>query len=162
MKRQILLLITLLITVIYFLCKPTALSDTVTSPPRSRITKVVQLANSYLNTPYKAGGTSARGFDCSGLIYRCFQREGIELPRSSKAMSSAGTLVQRMDIKVGDLVFFTIRRLGNAINHVGIVSTTDNGDVQFIHSSTKNGVCVNSLNEPYWNNNFVIAKRITP
>lgn len=117
-------------------------------------------AKSFLGTSYRYGGTNSSGMDCSGLVYRAFYRHGIELPRSSKAMSKIGKKTKRKKAKVGDLVFFKTPGKGRGINHVGLVVNADGRDIKFIHSTSSRGVIVTSLNEKYWKKSFKFVKRV--
>ncbi|MEW9701171.1 C40 family peptidase [Paenibacillus sp. SI8] len=122
------------------------------APPAPSLTdQIVQTANAYMGTPYAWGGTTPRGFDCSGFVRYVFEAKGIDLPRTSVAMhSEAGTSVT--DLKAGDLVFFASK----TINHVGIYLGND----QFISSTTSRGVVVESLASAYWSARYVGAKRV--
>ncbi|CAM1360735.1 conserved hypothetical protein [Tenacibaculum sediminilitoris] len=122
--------------------------------------ELLAIANSYKDVPYKAGGTTRRGMDCSGLVYISFKKVGVQLPRSSSAMSVKGEKISLKKVQSGDLLFFDISRLEGGINHVGLVTSIDKGDIRFIHSTTSQGVIVSSMDETYWKEEFVIAKRI--
>ena len=105
---------------------------------------------------YQRGGRApSTGFDCSGFVRYVFIHSiGLDLPTNSASQFLAGLKVKRNEMKTGDLVFFRTR--GKAISHVGIY--IDNG--QFIHSpSAGKTVRVDSLNEAYWAQHFVGAKR---
>ena len=105
-------------------------------------------------TPYKLGGTSKRGIDCSGFVqltYRdVFNRA---IPRSTALQGKAGHNVSRKNLKLGDLVFF---RTGRRQRHVGSYV----GNNRFMHASTSKGVMLSKLDSPYWTTHFWKAKRI--
>lgn len=122
--------------------------------------QVISKALQYEGIPYKAGGTTSKGMDCSGLVQTSFKNIAIKLPRSSKAMSTEGEKVSIDEVVVGDLLFFNIDRLQGSINHVGLVTSVNDNSVKFIHSTTKKGVIISSMNETYWSDAFVKAKRI--
>ncbi len=126
----------------------------------SKISKLLEIANSYKGVSYKAGGTTKKGMDCSGLVNTSFKQIGIELPRSSSAISTKGKEIDLKDIKAGDLLFFDIARLKGGINHVGLVTSVENDNILFIHSTTSKGVTISSMNEHYWKKEFVKAKRV--
>lgn len=109
-------------------------------------------ASQYIGTPYVYGGTTTRGFDCSGFTQRVFSDLGIKLNRTSSAQYSQGTAVT--NLLPGDLVFFNTS--GRGVSHVGIYI----GNNQFIHSSTSKGVIISGLGENYWSKRYVGAKRI--
>lgn len=122
--------------------------------------KIVEFAREYEGTRYKYGGTDKRGMDCSGLVYISFLEEGIPLPRTSRDMSLLGQRLYLEEVSVGDLLFFETNKNRKVINHVGLVVEVNNNGIYFIHSSTSRGVIITSLSEAYWNNNFVMARRV--
>ncbi|SNR14845.1 C40 family peptidase [Tenacibaculum jejuense] len=127
----------------------------------NKVSVILKAANSYLGTPYKFGGTTANGMDCSGLVYTVFKEElGVTLPRSSRSMSSEGKKITLENIKKGDLLFFDIPTMHGDVNHVGLVNSTKSNTIKFIHSSTSKGVVISSLDESYWKEAFAFAKRI--
>ncbi|MDR6299484.1 C40 family peptidase [Mesonia maritima] len=128
--------------------------------PVPAASKVADYALTFEGTKYKYGGTTRKGMDCSGLIYVSFQEENIQLPRTSRAMSKEGRRLRVNEINVGDLLFFQTNKSRRVINHVGLVVQLVPGEVNFIHSTTSSGVIVSSLNNPYWNKAFVMARRI--
>ena len=120
---------------------------------------VVESAKEFLGTPYRYGGTSSNGLDCSGLTCTSYKKADIELPRTSIAQSEEGRKVKKAKAKPGDLIFFKTSRK-NVINHVGIVTENNDGEVKFIHASTSSGVVIYSLLESYYEKAFAKIKRI--
>ncbi|WP_144891492.1 C40 family peptidase [Flavobacterium tiangeerense] len=122
---------------------------------------VIENASKELGAPYKYGGTSSKGFDCSGLIITIFKQQDIILPHNSLQLSKTGLVinVKKDKVKKGDLVFFSNSK-NNSIDHVGIVIDTYDEEIKFIHSSTSKGVIVSSTKEPYYKKNFVQANRL--
>jgi probable lipoprotein NlpC len=126
---------------------------------RQTVSNVVQKARSYAGSPYKYGGTTSAGFDCSGLVTVAFQSVNLALPRTSYDMASVGEEIKTADIKVGDLVFFVTSKTGDRINHVGIVTEVQkNGEIRFIHASDS-GVREDNLGSKYYKSTFVKATR---
>lgn len=110
----------------------------------------------YLNTPYLWGGTSKRGIDCSGFVQTVmYQSIGIMLPRTSYEQSNVGNTVEREDLKFGDLLFFDTMNRGR-VTHVGIYLS----DGYFVHSGSKTGVAVASLDSDFYSRTFLKAKRV--
>ncbi|QLE00660.1 C40 family peptidase [Galbibacter sp. BG1] len=122
--------------------------------------KIIKTALSYNGTPYKYGGTTKRGMDCSGLIYTSFKENDIALQRASYMMATQGKKIKVKDVEEGDLLFFTTNKNSRRINHVGLVVEVKGKDIQFIHSTTSRGVLVSSLSEGYWSYAFNHARRI--
>lgn len=120
--------------------------------------EVLKAAHKYLGVPYRYGGNTRRGMDCSGLVWRAARDAwGRELPRSSAEMARLGMPVSRAELQPGDLVFFhtgSRRR----ISHVGIYE----GGGLFIHSSTTKGVEIAGLDEGYWRRRLISARRVSP
>ncbi|MDR1877820.1 MAG: C40 family peptidase [Flavobacteriaceae bacterium] len=117
-------------------------------------------AKTYEGVPYKLGGETKTGIDCSALVKKAFKKAGIELPRRSVEMANRGKPIKINKVKEGDLLFFSTS--GGTVNHVGIVYTVKPGGIiSFIHSSSSKGVMISDLDEDYWKNTFVKAKRIT-
>jgi cell wall-associated NlpC family hydrolase len=122
--------------------------------------EIVETALEYEGTPYKYGGETKRGMDCSGLVYVAFQEENISLPRRSRDMSLQGRRLKLKEVLPGDLLFFQTNKNRKVINHVGIVVEAKNGEINFIHSTTSRGVIVSNLDQPYWNEAFMMARRV--
>ena len=122
--------------------------------------RVVKIAESYLGVPYRYGGASHKGMDCSGLVYRSFLTMGHSVPRTSLQQSEMGRNVHKRSLKPGDLVFFKTGKSSQKVNHVGIVSSVQGGKVTFIHSSSSRGVKYDRLDEGYWQPLFRKAVRL--
>ncbi len=119
---------------------------------------IVSKAEEYLGVPYLWGGFTPVGFDCSGLVQYVYKQLGISLERSTYYQVHQGVIVDRKDLKPGDLIFFTTNDDdSNDISHVGIYKGND----LFIQSP-KPGDCVrvSNLNSAYYSNRYYIAKRI--
>lgn len=126
----------------------------------STVDKIIQTARSFTGTPYKWGGTTRAGMDCSGLLVISFRSAGITLPRTSAAQSKYGKNVSIHDLQPGDLVFFTAGKYSGKITHVGMVTEVKGRDnVTFIHASSSLGVIENNLFSDYYRNIFAKAVR---
>lgn len=132
-------------------------------PPNGRLSDsitVIAELNDQLNrwhgTPYRYGGLSRNGVDCSGFVYLTFRdRFNLQLPRSTRAQTDIGARIDKDQLLPGDLVFFKTGRGENGL-HVGIYDS----DNQFIHASTSQGVIRSSLDNRYWRKAFWQARRI--
>ena len=139
-----------------------------TSAPRYRSTtvevrpsdvegnQVVREASKFLGAPYRNGGTSTNGLDCSGLVVAVYQKFGIAIPRTSHEQAKFGTKVDRSGLEPGDLVFF--RTSGTTkITHVGIYT----GDGEFIHASNRSRrVQYDRLDNRYFKRRYATARRV--
>lgn len=121
-----------------------------------RVQSLLQRALAMLGTPYRWGGATTDGFDCSGLVKYVFRTAlGIELPRVSRDMAREGEQIAREQLTEGDLVFFS--RSGRRVDHVGIYV----GDGQFVHAPrTGKDVMVSRLDTGYWSGKFMQARRM--
>jgi cell wall-associated NlpC family hydrolase len=99
---------------------------------------IVNDAKKYIGTPYKYGGTSAKGFDCSGFTQFIYKRNGIDIPRTVTEMEKS--FKKTKNPSIGDIVTF------NNPNHVGILV----GNNKFIHASTSRGVVIDNLSDSWY------------
>ena len=129
------------------------------SSTSSKVDKVLNFASQQLGKPYVWGAQGPNSFDCSGLTYYVYKNAaGITLPRTSVEQSKYGTTVSKSNLKAGDLIFFdTSGPNDGGVSHVGIYV----GNGQMIHASSSQKKIVKvSVETSYWNNAFVIAKRV--
>jgi cell wall-associated NlpC family hydrolase len=117
-------------------------------------TALVNNALSLQGVPYVWGGTSRKGFDCSGFTQYVFAGSNISLPRTAAAQYNIGTPVNRQQLLPGDLVFFSTYQAG--ASHVGIYI----GGGKFIHASTSSGVKITSLDDSYYKTRYLGARRV--
>ena len=88
----------------------------------SSIQTVINKARTYIGTPYKWGGTSSKGMDCSGLLVRSFQSIDLNIPRTTYEQVYLGKKVKLKKSKKGDLVFFAFGKKKKKVTHVGLIS----------------------------------------
>lgn len=117
-------------------------------------TKLQSEVTQLVGTPYKWGGATVSGFDCSGFILYIFDKYNLDLPRTSVSQAEAGVHVDQDDLRLGDLVFFNTS--GRGISHAGIYIGND----EFAHASTSRGVRISKLSESYYKNRYVTARRV--
>jgi cell wall-associated NlpC family hydrolase len=109
----------------------------------------------WLGTPYKYGGHTRQGIDCSGLVNHIYLKVyNINLDRSSINMARSIHKVNKSHLKEGDLVFFRINN--NNISHVGIYISNN----KFVHSSTSRGVIISDMDQEYYRKRFAFGGRI--
>lgn len=106
-------------------------------------------------TKYSYGGTVPDGFDCSGFVQYLYSLSyGLVLPRTSGELALLGSVVSRAELRRGDLVFFSSG--SDVVDHVGVFL----GDGRFAHSSSKAGVTVSSLAQPWYGRSFAFGTRV--
>ena len=127
-----------------------------------KVDRVINTARSFTGTPYKWGGTTRAGMDCSGLVNISFQSAGVELPRTTNDLRKVGKSTDIYNLQPGDLVFFAMnKKKRRRITHVGIVTEVRGKDnVKFIHSSSSLGVVEANLMSRYYQGVFRKARRV--
>ena len=111
----------------------------------------------WIGVPYRSGGSSKSGTDCSGLAYQLYKKTYHKtLPRSSAEQMKITNQVSRRNLREGDLVFFTSPNSRKKVTHVGVY--LKNG--KFIHASTSRGVMISNLNEKYFTQNWLNGGRL--
>lgn len=131
--------------------------------PATPASQLLDFAKSMIGTPYRyASSNPDKGFDCSGFVSYVFKNFGFKVPRSSPEFASAGVPVKLDDAKVGDVLIFTgtnprVRRVG----HVGIISSIEDGEIKFIHSTSgkAHGVTITNF-DAYYKSRFMKAVSI--
>jgi cell wall-associated NlpC family hydrolase len=117
--------------------------------------RVAATALEYRGVPYRNGGATPAGFDCSGLVRYVLARHGRAVPRQTREQFTAGVSVPRHALAAGDLVFFST--VARGASHVGIALDDD----EFVHAPSSAGVVrVERLTTPYWRDRFVGARRV--
>lgn len=119
---------------------------------------LVKVAKSFAGAPYRYGGDSVRGLDCSAYVKKVYEIFEVQLPRSAREQYCAGQRVASNDVATGDLVFFRTKKQYTYPTHVGIYI----GDGRFIHASSycRQGVRINSLSEDYYARRYLGAVRV--
>ena len=114
-------------------------------------------AAEWIGTPYRVGGDSRHGTDCSGLVYQLYKKTyRMRLSRSTDGQLKESNKIARRNLREGDLVFFTSRSSRKKVAHVGIYLK----DGKFIHASTSQGVIVSSLKEKYYTQHWLCGGRV--
>ena len=117
--------------------------------------RLLRVARRMLAVPYRFGGTTLWGLDCSGFVQKTFAFLNLDLPRSAREQFREGAKVAKADLSPGDLVFF--RTYAKYPSHVGIYL----GDNRFVHASSRERkVTVESLDTPYYVKRYIGAKRM--
>ena len=112
-------------------------------------------AQKMVGKPYKYGGASPSGFDCSGLVLYSYKRAGVVLPHSTDKQRSVSRPIRLGEVRRGDLLFFN--QEGKKFGHVGIYV----GDGKFVHApSSGKSVRTDRLDTPYWRKHLSEARRI--
>ncbi len=117
-------------------------------------TKILKTAAQYKGVPYVFGGTTPRGFDCSGYVQYVFAKNGIRLTRTADTQALEGKFVSKKNLKPGDLVFFTTYEPG--ASHVGIYA----GNNLFWNATSSRGIMLSNLTDSYWGPRYYTARRI--
>ena len=126
------------------------------APVSAERAEIIEVAKSYLGTPYRSGGSSRNGVDCSGFVTAVYRQFNIRLPRTSLDQSAFGERISPSKLQPADLVFFKTSRR-QSVSHVGIYM----GKGKFIHASTRSRkVRFDHLEDDYFRKRFVVARRI--
>lgn len=132
-------------------CASDPISD---APNHQSAVQASEIAASMVGKPYRYGGRSPQGFDCSGLVHFSYLRAGLEVPRSTRSQRASSRKVSLSRLGRGDLLFFD--QEGKRSSHVGIYLGRD----RFVHApSSGKRVRIDSLNDPYWQKHLVDARR---
>lgn len=133
---------------------PTASAGS-TKPSLERSEQAAGYALTMVGKPYRYGGSSPKGFDCSGLVMYSYKSAGVALPHSTDKQRSASRSVKVAELRRGDLLFFN--QEGKKFGHVAIYV----GDGRFVHApSSGKSVRSDRLDSPYWKKHLSEARRI--
>lgn len=116
--------------------------------------RVIQFSLRFLGVPYRYGGVSASGFDCSGFTRHVFRVAGIELPRMADEQFELGRPIKYSSLQPGDMVFFTTYLPGPS--HCGIYI----GNGRFISATSSRGIAIDPMDNSYWAPRYIGARRI--
>jgi gamma-D-glutamyl-L-lysine dipeptidyl-peptidase len=126
--------------------------------PRLSIEETIALARRFIGLPYQWGGTTSRGYDCSGFTQMLMRQRGVSIPRDSSPQSrwEGSAPVDRADLSAGDLLYFG-KPAEKKVNHTGMYI----GGGEFIHATRagRPSVQISRLDDPHWSDRFVSARR---
>ena len=154
MKALILLLVLALAGCASTRPTPTASGGSTRPSNAAPADRAAALAAKMVGKPYKYGGSSPSGFDCSGLVQYSFKQAGVSLPHNTVQQRSATRVVNVAELRRGDLLFFN--QEGKRYGHVGIYL----GDGKFVHApSSGKSVRSDALSNPYWKKHLSEVRR---
>ncbi|MBM3185092.1 MAG: C40 family peptidase [Bacteroidetes bacterium] len=121
---------------------------------------MISFAKSFLGVPYRYGGTTPSGFDCSGFINYIFGNFGFSLVRTSYGLAELGETISLANLQPGDLMFFKGSNVrSTSVGHVAMVIEVLPGDVKFIHAAN-GGVRIDNLKTKYYVQRYIKSKRL--
>ncbi|GEM_PF-797510 len=121
----------------------------------SDVDRILKLAYSLKGIHYRSGGSTPKGFDCSGFTSYVFKNAaGVSLPRTASGQAGKGTAVSKSNLRPGDIVYFQTYKKGPS--HVGIYT----GGGNFIHASCSKGITVTNLSDSYYGPRYLGGRRI--
>ncbi|WP_196138637.1 NlpC/P60 family protein [Aliikangiella sp. G2MR2-5] len=116
--------------------------------------RLLRQYSQWQGTPYRLGGSSKKGIDCSAFVQIVMQKGlSTHLPRTTIAQSRFGRLISHAELSTGDLVFF---KTTHRVRHVGIYL----GEQKFMHASTSSGVMISRMDDIYWRQRYWMSRRI--
>ena len=134
--------------------------STINVSSKSESTELLDYAKKYLGVPYVYGGTSKKGFDCSGYTQHVYAHHGSSIPRTAQNQSQYVKKIKLKNVKTGDLLFYGKNK--NKITHVGIAINNKGEDLKMIHASSSKGISItNVINNSYWEPKIQFAGRVT-
>lgn len=135
--------------------KPLKVIETEPFVSQKKVPAILKTARQYIGVPYRFGGATPKGFDCSGYIQYVFGKHKYTVPRSADTQYNIGKKISAANLREGDLVFFSADK--KEISHCGIYT----GKGKFIHASSSKGIRIDELKNNYWKPLYIGAKRIT-
>ncbi len=122
--------------------------------------EIVAFAKKYKGTKYKYGGTTPKGFDCSGYTYYVYKHFDVDLPHQSGLQEKEGKRISRSEARAGDLVFFRRSKTGKVF-HVAMVVSNDKHGLVVIHATSSRGVVIDNIDEnSYWKTKYMTFRRV--
>jgi cell wall-associated NlpC family hydrolase len=116
---------------------------------QNKITRATSHAKSFIGTPYRYGGNSRDGIDCSSLIQQSYAKIGIKLPRTAQEQAKVGNKKGKGSIRPGDIVYFEFKQKREKWWHTGMVTYAEKGTIKFVHASSSRGVVEDTYNDYY-------------
>ena len=117
-------------------------------------TKIFEFIDDWYGTPYRLGGTTKKGVDCSAFTQFLFTSVyGLNIPRTAREQYNLTSRLSRTELKEGDLIFFNTR---GGVSHVGVYLQNN----KFVHASTSGGVMISDIFDEYWARKFVGVGRL--
>lgn len=154
--RNILLFILLVSGIIWVLPSK---SEPEPSVPQDQ--DIVTIAEELVGSPYRAGGRSPEGFDCSGLMSYVFEKSGREIPRDSRSQAISGTKVELEDVEPGDLIFFKgSDSESSRIGHSGLIVYGEGQEVEVVHACNRGVVKEKIFDLKYYRDRYVTVRRM--
>jgi len=126
-----------------------------------QVDAIINYAKSFLGVPYRYGGTTPSGFDCSGFINYIFGNFGFDLVRTSYGLAELGTTVKLSEIQPGDLMFFKGSNVNSSsVGHVALVVEVTPDAIKFIHSANTGVRIDNFKTSQYYIQRYIKTKRL--
>jgi cell wall-associated NlpC family hydrolase len=142
-------------------CFTSAQTDTL-HHQKTSVDSLLDYASSYLGTRYGYGTQSGKSFDCSGFVRHCYGHFGIDLPHGSASQATICTTIKLKDVRPGDLLFFSGRKVSKKnIGHVSMVKDVEGDRILMIHATLQSGVMQEYYpDSEYFRKRFISAGRL--
>lgn len=124
--------------------------------------QIIDFAGSFLGRPYRRGAKGPKAFDCSGFTSYVFRQFDHKLAASSRTQYHQGEAIDTEDVRPGDLLFFSGRRAGKTVGHVGIaIDVDESGNISFIHAARTGGIRIDKVQDGgYYSKRYIGARRV--
>lgn len=129
------------------------------------IDSIIANGKKFIGTPYRYGGKSPGGFDCSGFVHYIFKPYGLLLPASSRDYVKMGSEIDRTQVRKGDFALFRGRNASSSvIGHVALViDVAADGSVYILHATVNKGITIDNMtSETYYSRRYISMRRIMP